>query len=261
MYRIVILVIGSRKNAVVRTDKTEIKTEYPKKIYDQFILKYWKKFSEYLKIHHKNVKLFYIFGSIPIDDLNLPKEDVLMFDMKESYDNILKKTIESFKYINNNLEYDYVIRTNLSTFIHIKNLFKVIEIIDNLNKPKIYAGPLIINHETKHKFISGISMIFSKLAVKENILENYEKLDLHPYSDDCELGKLFKKEIYDLTNYFEKLVYLTDYNFEKKEYNYNKKDIIDIIETHSKYILRTKNYDRQFDVDLLEYLTNHYYKL
>ena len=130
MYRIVILVIGSRKNAVVRTDKTEIKTEYPKKIYDQFILKYWKKFSEYLKVHHKNVKLFYIFGSIPIDDLNLPKEDVLMFDMKESYDNILKKTIESFKYINNNLEYDYVIRTNLSTFIHIDNLFKVIEIID-----------------------------------------------------------------------------------------------------------------------------------
>jgi hypothetical protein len=262
MFRVIILVICSRKNAVVRTDKCSIKTKEPKKIYDQYILKYWKRLSEYIKLNHQNIKLYYLFGDIDIDDLELPEEDVLKFNIKESYDNIMLKTIEGLKYIQSNYDYDYVLRTNLSTFLHIDNFLKILQYLDTLNSNEIYAGPLMINHEMKHKFISGTSMIYSRDSIENNLLKNYNTLDFTPYSDDFELGKLYKKKITDLTKYYDKLVYLSDYDYDKNEYNFSdddKQKLVNNIKEKDLYIFRSKNYDRQFDVNLMEYLTNSFY--
>lgn len=66
------------------------------------------------------------------------------------------KTIKSMEYINNNYEYDYVIRTNLSSFW---NLNKALEMKPLLPK-EIFCGGIINYHS--QTFISGTGIMLSK---------------------------------------------------------------------------------------------------
>jgi hypothetical protein len=108
---------------------------------------------------------------------------------EENYVNILKKTVKSMKYIYENIDFDFLIRTNISTVINIE-LLK--EFLINIPKEKYYGG----HNETLNwfdigitdythfgtKFVCGFNIILSKDMVKI-ICDNENKLNYNIIDD------------------------------------------------------------------------------
>ena len=103
------------------------------------------------------------------------------------------KTIEAFKWIYENSDFDYLFRTNTSSYFSLENLNKFIE--ENFdNKEFVYSGLI---HDTKDVdgnqivFASGSGYLLNRRVV-QLILENSNLWD-HRYWDDVSLAILLKK--------------------------------------------------------------------
>ena len=132
-----------------------------------------------------NIKTFFIYGNIN-KELIYKSEHDLFFDCKESLrPGILKKTLLSFEYILKNFEFDYVIRTNISTFW---NLSYLLNIINKLPINKCIAGNV-----THKNFIMGTCIILSKDLV-EYIINNKHKVHINIH-DDVELTRFYQREL------------------------------------------------------------------
>lgn len=70
--------------------------------------------------------------------------DTLFVPCKELYENILEKTILGIRYVTENLEFDILVRTNVSTYFDYKRL------INELTK-KIYSNPFVGGYVDKTK--------------------------------------------------------------------------------------------------------------
>lgn len=105
----------------------------------------------------------------------------------ESYANIGHKTIKAFEYLLQNQEFDFILRTNSSSFIHLYNL---INFLKDKPKDKFYAGYPIPYHteDLNIDFATGSGYIISRDLVKY-IVENQNKWN-HNYPDDVGVGKL-----------------------------------------------------------------------
>tara|TARA_B000000532_G_C18830569_1_gene390178 strand:+ start:247 stop:1146 length:900 start_codon:yes stop_codon:yes gene_type:complete len=103
------------------------------------------------------------------------------------------KTIEAFRWMYENSEFDYLFRTNTSSYLSIENLNKFIE--ENFtNKEFVYSGLI---HDTKDAkgnkiyFASGSGYLLNRRVIKL-VLEN-SNLWEHQYWDDVSLALLLKK--------------------------------------------------------------------
>lgn len=106
----------------------------------------------------------------------------------EEYHTIFSKTINSFKAIQHK-DFDYILRTNSSSFIHLDNLLKYLSTAPLEN---FYSGSLIPYHTSNIglEFATGSGYILSKdLLLK--VIHN-ENLWEPQYPDDVGLGKLIK---------------------------------------------------------------------
>uniref|UniRef100_A0A6C0LCJ2 Uncharacterized protein n=1 Tax=viral metagenome TaxID=1070528 RepID=A0A6C0LCJ2_9ZZZZ len=121
-------------------------------------------------------------NSIELDD------DIIFVNQKETYFNILNKTLKAMEYIDNilKLEYDFMIRTNVSTVINVPQLLKEMA---NLPKQNISIGgnkmqinwicPAYGINDNRYNgrwFVQGTSIIFSK-DVCQDILKNQHKIE------------------------------------------------------------------------------------
>lgn len=245
--KLIILAIASRGNSVIRHHNEELTTN-PLDIYNQMIYVYWIPFIRYVEEYKKNVKIFLVFGDTDIDDLEMYiPNNVLKYDYPEKFPFILQKTLSALNHINNNYNYDYLLRTNLSTFFHIDNLLNIID----YNHDYDLLGWELRNHALKRSFLSGTCMIYSKNMVNI-IINNQDKLEKHPFTDDLELSKLYNKPIKNLHS---QILLLED----AKEIDTNKNIIINNIEKNNIFMIRIKNTNRDADVDYLTFFTNHYY--
>ena len=165
MNKIIILIIGCEK------DKTFEKLESTVR-------------STWVSDEVENISTFFIYGNknnsetVLIDDkiyCNHP-------DMKR---NIGYKTLDSFKFIDDNYEYDYIFRTNLSSYIDKKLLYKYVE-----DKPydNFYDGMTGIDEKSGVTFASGSGYFISKDLVKI-ALEDKQEWN-HGLWDDVALGKI-----------------------------------------------------------------------
>ena len=151
-------------------------------------------------------QVFYIYGNgklgageIDVRKLrNLPKGDSdvnirvcptstdgknnLTCDSVQGWDEILPNTISAMKYIQDNLNFDYLIRTNQSTYWNLQNLS---ELLRSLPETNLYAG--FVDSKLPMQFVSGSGVIMSKDVV--NLLtKNPEKLESR-LIDDLAIGK------------------------------------------------------------------------
>jgi hypothetical protein len=139
--------------------------------------------------HNDNIKIFY-YHSKPLDsDDYIVDGDKIYCNGNESYNTIGQKTIKSFKFLITQ-NFDFLLRANTSSFIHLPNLIKFLN-----DKPlnNFYSGKLIPYHE-EHLNInlaSGSSYILSKDLVKY-VIENENSWN-HNYPDDVALGELMYK--------------------------------------------------------------------
>ena len=143
------------------------------------------------KVYKKHNIRYYIVASrfsetnpklIELDD------DIFFVNQKETYFNILNKTLKTMEYINNvlNLDYDFMIRTNVSTVINIPQLLKELaplpkqNICIGGNKMQInWTCPSYGINDNRYKgrwFVQGTSIIFSK-DVCATIIKNQDKIE------------------------------------------------------------------------------------
>jgi hypothetical protein len=141
---------------------------------------------------NEDIKIFYTYGdgeSIQI------KNDKITCDCPESLGNIGKKTIISFELLYNKFDFDYIFRTNLSSFVHIENMIKYLK---DMPSERFYGGMCTLNFSGEHlqkfgegTFASGSGYFLSKDIVKL-LIDNKELWD-HSIIDDVALAGLLKK--------------------------------------------------------------------
>jgi len=79
-----------------------------------------------------NIKIYYIYGTRPgfasvAGSTYLYKNNILISDAPEVRELLLKKTIMSFNWCNQKLEYDYIFRCNCGSYINLEALNKFVE--------------------------------------------------------------------------------------------------------------------------------------
>jgi len=188
--------------------------------------------------------------------------DIIYIKGKESYINILYKTIKSLEYIINflDIKYDYIIRTNISTIIHFDNL---INYLDTIPKTDIYVGgklevlnwilqPHEISEKKMHerinfiglKYIQGFGIIFSYDVIKKILM--YSNLIEYDIVDDVKLGLIIKTYCPETYTNIEKIP------FTKVTYN----------EINSESIfIRNKTSNRLTDIYNMRNIVNNLYDI
>lgn len=152
--------------------------------------------------NYKNIETYFI--SFEEENEKFKSEDyyidknLLIFKGKESLvPGVLNKTLKALSYCKD-LEYDYIVRTNISTIINYDNLIKYLE----KNPINFYGGGENnvlswngggINDSTWYgtNFISGTSIILSRNCV--NYIINNENKIIREIVDDVSLGILFRE--------------------------------------------------------------------
>lgn len=139
-------------------------------------------------VEREGVEIFYHYSKPLENEEYIVEGNNIICNGYESYYSIGHKTIKSFKYLINK-DFDFLLRTNSSSFIHIDNLVKYLK-----NKPtkKFYSGSPIPHHsvDLNIDFATGSGYILSKDLV-EYVVNNEEKWN-HYYPDDVSLGKMMK---------------------------------------------------------------------
>ena len=119
-------------------------------------------------------------------------ENDLFIDTSDSTLNMGMKTLLAFEWLEQNLDYDFVVRPTPSSYINYKNLENYIN--TNLTNFKyVYAGKLQSTNDKNKQpidFVSGSTLILNKASIKK-ILDNKLSWD-HTYWDDVALSLLMK---------------------------------------------------------------------
>jgi len=114
--------------------------------------------------------------------------DILFVNQRETYFNILNKTLKAMEYVNEvlKIDYDFLIRTNVSTMIHVKQLMKELAKLPKTNisiggnkmqMNWICPGYGLNDHRYIGRlFVQGTSIIFSK-DVCNDIIKNQHKIE------------------------------------------------------------------------------------
>jgi hypothetical protein len=146
---------------------------------------------KYYNLYNDKIKFLFIENRQMVDEI-IEEDNYLYINGTESFiRGIYLKSVKAIEYINNKYSYDYVIRTNLSTFWHMENLFKFLD-----SKPKEnFAGGYAFQG-----FISGTGIIMSRDVgniVALNINNAY-------IEDDLAISQTIQDKginLYDITEY------------------------------------------------------------
>ena len=216
-------------------------------IYDGLLSKYWIPFLRYLNNENIRIKVLFMFGyDISLTELNIPKENVYISNISESYiPGILIKTIETMKYVNKNFIYKHILRTNLSSFFILENLLKNSYMLPEQN---LYAG--VIGNHQNILFGSGAGFWMSKDIVEKTITKQ-NNLDYN-LPDDVSIGKLLS----DVT-----ITQMPRFDLDKDIlYDDDEKTrILNEIINNNHYHIRIKNNNRNIDLDLMNFFTTKLY--
>lgn len=171
--KIVVLVLASHNN----------------KIYENARL-IWKSYSKL----NPDIKVFFVYGSSGLLISDLDEYDLVFPAITENYNpGMLLKTVEAFEYILNNFEFNFLVRTNLSTFWDFNNL------IDHCNSlPSIgcYSGdgPLTTKGYDKNGYyLSGIDTIITPEIVWSMVI-NRNRLN-YKIAEDSMMGLFINKHL------------------------------------------------------------------
>jgi hypothetical protein len=145
-------------------------------------------------VKYEGVEVFYQYSK-PLDNEEyIVDGNNIICNGFESYYSIGYKTIKSFKHLIKK-DFDFLLRTNSSSFINFENLIKYLE---DKPKNKFYSGAPIPHHsiDLNIDFATGSGYILSKDLV-EYVVNNEEEWN-HHYPDDVSLGKMMKDYNIDL---------------------------------------------------------------
>jgi hypothetical protein len=202
-----------------------------------------------------NVKtIYYKFNERLTNEYEL-NDDILLIKGKETYiPGILDKTVKAFQYIENHYNFDYVIRSNISTIVDFDLLTKYLQ-----NTHIEYGGGLknILGADEKHPdlenlvYASGTSIILSRTCLKEFLnKKQYIRTDL---IDDVSIGLLMRDHLPHVKQYYipeNRFIFIPDVNGVRSK-------IIDTITNKSYIFYRNRQPDRKTDVNQMEIIVDY----
>lgn len=105
----------------------------------------------------------------------------------ESFKNIITKTLDSIEYFLNKDKYDFIVRTNMSSFWNFNALLKFLETIPNKN---IYSG--IVTQYGNISYASGAGFIITT-DIAKLLLESRAVAESVKIIDDVDIGYTMAK--------------------------------------------------------------------
>jgi len=125
-----------------------------KELYEQFKILSRMYYSKMSQIY--DFRYYFMEYNENIENEILEKDDFIYLKGNEVFEKIYEKTQRCIQYITDKYDYDYIVRTNLSSFWNIPNLFKL-----NIPLNNCLTGYLMFD-----RFISGTGIIMSRDVCK-----------------------------------------------------------------------------------------------
>ena len=122
-----------------------------------------------------------------VDYVSEQKNNYLVLNTDDGYPNLAKKTLLAFDWAISNLDFDYLFRTNTSSFVDFKKLHKS----SKSNHTNLEYSGVVLDVVEGDTIASGAGFFLSKKNV-ELILNNKEKFDA-TLPDDVAIARLLKK--------------------------------------------------------------------
>lgn len=160
-------------------------------------------YNEMKEIHYQNDDSVFLTHNENITEEIRYSDRLFEIKGKNTYvPGLLDKTIKAIKYFIKNTDFDFIVRTNISTVIDIEELKKKLTSVSSKN---IYGGhlfraiwinevggitPEVFKRIGGTEFVSGTSIVLSR-SVCEYISNNEELLD-YSIIDDVSIGLLLK---------------------------------------------------------------------
>jgi hypothetical protein len=225
---------------------------------DESYVKMYNILSDFYDIYKSNVTTFFYKYNNTIDnDIELI-DNIIHIKGEETFvPGILEKTLIAFKYIDNNYDYDFIVRTNISTVINFNLLIAELERTPILYYGGIYTSFLLWTDipagivDDRYKFTHyavGTNIILSKNGCKL-LITNTHLID-KTIIDDVAIGVFFRRlniEVHRLLTY-------DNYHVVSKEFS-----ITELNETINRKIIVYRNRsdgDRNYDVNNMKLITN-----
>ncbi len=120
--------------------------------------------------------------SVNVKDIN----GTILTDLPEAYSLIGLKTRMVVEYLLKNYDFDFLYRTNVSSYIDLAGLLKFVQNLDT--KTEVYMG--VIGKEKHISFASGSGYLISRPTL-EKFARHFKSWD-HFQIDDVALGKIAK---------------------------------------------------------------------
>jgi len=216
----------------------------------------WEK---YMNDYPENITCYFMKGNENLNSEFKIEGNTIWTRTKEQYrlPGLLDKTVISLEALQDKLDsFDYILRTNISSFVHFPNLIKFVSF---LPKTKCYAGHkhLIINQPLLTEFIAGSGIIISSdvacllLENKAYLLSNH--MPKHLDMDDLAIANLLinKYNIPAIHKEFIKIESLNEWRTVYKKLNKHKGFL---------YRIRLSDCPReQYEIDIKDCLINKFY--
>jgi hypothetical protein len=193
-----------------------------------------------------DIDIFYYYGD---SDKFEVVGDRIYSNYPDLINNIGYKTIDAFDYLYNNIEFDYLYRTNSSSYVNIE---KMLDFLKEKPPKEFYSARVNIENKSGIKFGSGSGYFLSRDLVRF-VIENKKKWN-HNLIDDVALGDLLLNNNFYLTP-----SYRLDIDELKDEMFFNSVPI-DIYQLDKNFHFRCKSKDvfRETDVRIMRYLYNYF---
>ena len=197
---------------------------------------------------YSNIKHFFIEFKNDIAESIIEENNFLYVKGDETViPGMYQKTMKAIEYLSNNYTYDYIVRTNLSSFWNIPNLFKLCDTFPKTN----FAGGYNIQG-----FISGTGIIMSPDVATRLYRTPYIPM-IHEDVAISEVFRVYNIPIYNITEYkWGFLVPPTDILPSNCRY-------LDVDDSNIDDILnfRIKNADRNLDIIYFKILLIRLYQI
>lgn len=196
----------------------------------------------------KNMEFFFYTATDGKERIDYENNKIYVKSGDEIYDTF-NKTRKCIKLIEkNNIQYDYIVRVNTSTFINTILLNNFISIMKQLNDNRILCTMIVKNAEDKY-FPCGKVLVFNKEHIK--YIMDYKFTNRKHLNDDEIYGKIFcdGKEPIEIFQYFKTPLDPMYFNWNDKfKYNYNFEKIdIEEIKRHIFYSVRSIYDNRDYE--------------
>jgi hypothetical protein len=180
-YKIIFLIITSKNNNIYYKLKRYLFMNLSKYSYD--------------------INFFFIESEKNLNDSIVVNNHDIYIKCEESYTpGIFIKTIKSIEYINKNYDYDYLIRTNISSYFNINNIISYLEYLPKNN----FATGFILNIPIYNDFLHGTSIILTK-DITHYLYLNYHNFNLD-IPDDVLISIILKSMNIKLNKIDEELI-------------------------------------------------------